>query len=257
MPDPDALHSGRELSKAQRTRFIPAREGERTLAQGSRGRTEASVEGLRHLAVPRFVDDTVNRFSPAGGYRNHSERDKCRTHIKHTYQQRCDKCTYKSGGHTHKDITQTPQKQTPVQKRCLSMPYNNAGHAVIRACEHTLRHTITYTDTQSLLPSPELWIKMTQGLVERSNQAFIEGTSDRVLGRSKVKSQYNSKEVTKGPDYEDKPFFFSHDIFHKVNFVLCVHAAFKETTTHLLNVEQKNRLRGDKQLKKKIHSWSN
>lgn len=66
------------------------------MAQGSRGRTEASVEGLGHLAVPRFVDDTVNRFSPAVGYRNHSERDKCRTQIKHTYQQRCDKCTYKS-----------------------------------------------------------------------------------------------------------------------------------------------------------------
>ena len=66
------------------------------MAQGSRGRTEASVEGLGHLAVPRFVDDTVNRLSPAVGYRNHSERDKCRTQIKHTYQQRCDKCTYKA-----------------------------------------------------------------------------------------------------------------------------------------------------------------
>ncbi|TNN38219.1 hypothetical protein EYF80_051618 [Liparis tanakae] len=33
-------------------------EGERTVAQGSRGRTEASAEGLGHLAVPRFVDDT-------------------------------------------------------------------------------------------------------------------------------------------------------------------------------------------------------
>lgn len=49
------------------------------MAQGSGGRREASVEGLGCLAIPRFVDDTVNRFSPAVGYRNHSERDKCRT----------------------------------------------------------------------------------------------------------------------------------------------------------------------------------
>lgn len=49
------------------------------MAQRSRGRTEASVVGLGHLVVPRFVDDTVNRFSPAVGYRNHSEWDKCRT----------------------------------------------------------------------------------------------------------------------------------------------------------------------------------
>lgn len=64
------------------------------MAQGSGGRTEASVEGLGYLAIPRFVDDTVNRLSPAVGYRNHSEWDKCRTQGKHTNQQRCDKYTY-------------------------------------------------------------------------------------------------------------------------------------------------------------------
>lgn len=37
------------------------------MAQRSRGGTQASVEGLGHLAVPRFVDDTVNRFSIAVG----------------------------------------------------------------------------------------------------------------------------------------------------------------------------------------------
>lgn len=84
------------------------------MAQGSGGRTEASVEGLGHLVVPRFVDDTVNRFSPAVGYRNHSERDKCRTHIKHTYQQRGDKCTYKSCGQIVQGKS-GPQKKPLIQ----------------------------------------------------------------------------------------------------------------------------------------------
>lgn len=156
------------------------------MAQGSRGRTEASVEGLGHLAVPRFVDDTVNRFSPAGGYRNHSERDKCRTQIKHTYQQRCDECTYESGGHTHKDITRTP-KNTDAYPKTLSL----CAIQQCWPCSRTHTHTHTKTHTRTLphthrggnaASSPELWVKMTQSLVERSNQAFIKATSDLALG---------------------------------------------------------------------------
>lgn len=146
-----------ELSKAQWTRFIPAGEGERTLAQGSRGRTEASVEGLGHLAVPRFVDDTVNRFSPAGGYRNHSERDKCWTQIKHTYQQRCDECTYESGGHTHKDITRAPKNR--LSKNSFTLCHTKMLAMQSYTHIHTQRRTLARAHTHrggNAASSPEL-----------------------------------------------------------------------------------------------------
>lgn len=53
------------------------------------------------------------------------------------------------------------------------MSHINAGHAVTYA--HTHRGG-------NVASSPELWFKMTQDLVGNSNQAFINATSDLVLG---------------------------------------------------------------------------
>lgn len=72
--------------------------------------------------------------------------------------------------------TRTLQGRTTNTHPVAHSLHNTQTHITTPAC------SLTHTHREKGASSPELWVKMTQGLVGHSNQAHVNATSDPVLG---------------------------------------------------------------------------